>query len=96
VGGSAVRLRLDTHIWIWGFAEEWRLTPFVRAALWHSPIHEAPLVRDIALRSREIILKHNDPADRFLAATASVYDLTLVTADERLLHGTGFETLANR
>lgn len=34
--------------------------------------------------------------DRFLAATAAVYDLTLVTADDRLLRGKGFRTLANR
>jgi PIN domain nuclease of toxin-antitoxin system len=39
---------------------------------------------------------HDDPADRFLAATADVYDLTLVTADDRLLRGKGFKTLANR
>ncbi|MBM2810702.1 MAG: hypothetical protein HW416_1461 [Chloroflexi bacterium] len=31
----------------------------------------------------------------FLAATADVYDLTLVTADKRLLSGKGFRTLAN-
>jgi PIN domain nuclease of toxin-antitoxin system len=59
-------------------------------------MHEAPLVREVALRSREVILEHEDPADRFLAATSSVYDLTLVTADERLLRGSGFQTLANR
>jgi len=35
-------------------------------------------------------------SDRFLAATAEVYELTLVTADERLLRGKGFRTLANR
>jgi len=41
-------------------------------------------------------LDHEDPADRFLAATADVYELTLVTADDRLLRGKGFRTLANR
>jgi PIN domain nuclease of toxin-antitoxin system len=41
-------------------------------------------------------MKHQDPADRFLAATASVYDLTLVTADSRILEGSGYTTLANR
>ena len=36
-------------------------------------------------------------ADRFLAATGkTVYELTLVTADDRLLRGKGFRTLANR
>ena len=33
---------------------------------------------------------------RFLAATADVQELTLVTADDRLLRGKGFRTLANR
>ena len=37
-----------------------------------------------------------DPADRFLSATAMVFDLTLVTADERLLGLGNIKTLANR
>jgi PIN domain nuclease of toxin-antitoxin system len=39
---------------------------------------------------------HSDPADRFLAATAHVLDLTLVTADERLLGLGEIRSLANR
>jgi PIN domain nuclease of toxin-antitoxin system len=39
---------------------------------------------------------HRDPADRFLAATAQVLDLTLVTADEKLLGLGTIRTLANR
>jgi PIN domain nuclease of toxin-antitoxin system len=39
---------------------------------------------------------HRDPADRFLAATAQVLGLTLVTADERLLALKDIATLANR
>jgi PIN domain nuclease of toxin-antitoxin system len=39
-------------------------------------------------------LEHQDPADRFLAATASVYELILITADARLLGGRGFKTLS--
>lgn len=35
-------------------------------------------------------------ADRFLAATARVFDLTLVTADARLLKGKGFSLMPNR
>jgi hypothetical protein len=57
-------------------------------------MHEAALTRDVALRSRRVRIEHEDPADRFLAATAEVYELTLVTADERLLRGKGFRTLA--
>jgi len=69
---------------------------WVEAALSRAPIHEAPLNREVAVRSRSVRLDHEDPADRFLAATADVYELTLVTADERLLRGKGFRTLANR
>ena len=39
---------------------------------------------------------HQDPADRFLAASAMVYGLTLVTSDKNLLEGTGYAMLANR
>jgi len=46
---------------------------------------EAPLTFDVAMQSRNITLSHQDPADRFIAATAIVYGLTLITADERLL-----------
>jgi len=56
---------------------------------------EAPLTHEIALASQQLGL-HSDPADRFLAATAKVLDLTLVTADERLLAVRGISTLSNR
>jgi len=56
---------------------------------------EAPLTHEIALFARQIPL-HEDPADRILAATAQVLDLTLVTADERLLGLGNIRTLANR
>jgi PIN domain nuclease of toxin-antitoxin system len=72
-------------------AEEW-----VSAMLSKTPMHDAALNREVALRSRSVRLEHDDPADRFLAATASVYDLTLVTGDRALLRGKGFATLANR
>ncbi len=71
-------------------------TDWVEAALSRAPMHDAPLSRDVAIRSRSVRLSHEDPADRFLAATADVYELTLVTADDRLLRGKGFRTLANR
>ena len=61
-----------------------------------APLREAALTHDIAVESRVIDLPHQDPADRFLAATARVYDLTLVTADERLLGSRRIATLANR
>ncbi len=56
---------------------------------------EAPLTHEIALVARQLQL-HQDPADRILAATAEVLDLTLVTADERLLGLGTIRTLANR
>jgi PIN domain nuclease of toxin-antitoxin system len=40
--------------------------------------------------SRRVVLAHQDPADRFLAATAAVYKLPLVTVDVRLLSGQGY------
>jgi PIN domain nuclease of toxin-antitoxin system len=69
---------------------------WVEAALSRVPMFDAPLNREVAVRSRAVRVAHDDPADRFLAATADVYDLTLVTADRRLLSGKGFRTLANR
>lgn len=61
-----------------------------------APTQEAPLNREVALRSRFVRVPHQDPADRFLAATAEVHELTLVTDDENLLRGKGYRTLANR
>jgi len=60
------------------------------------PRREAPLTHEIAILSMELSLPHQDPADRFLVATARAFDLTLVSADERLLGHPGFSTLANR
>lgn len=54
-------------------------------ALQAMPLTEAPVTTEVALRSNELDLGHRDPADRFLASTALVFGLTLVTADERLL-----------
>ena len=58
---------------------------WVREALARTPLHEAALVHEVALRSREVALPHDDPADRFLVATALVYELTFVTADAQIL-----------
>ncbi len=57
---------------------------------------EVPLNWEIAHEIRYTILGYRDPADRFLVATAKVYDLTLVTADERLMQIPGLKVLANR
>jgi PIN domain nuclease of toxin-antitoxin system len=55
----------------------------------------APLTHEIVLAADQLRL-HADPADRFLAATAQVHDLTLVTADQRLLGLGTIRTMANR
>jgi len=76
------RIRLDRDL------REWLL----RAT---AGTREAPLTHEIALVARELPL-HQDPADRILAATAQVLDLTLVTADARLLGLPSVRCLASR
>jgi PIN domain nuclease of toxin-antitoxin system len=61
-----------------------------------APFREAPLTHEIAAASRRLPLPQRDPVDRFLAATAKVLDLTLVTADANLLGLGEISTLANR
>lgn len=79
------RVRLDPS------PEAW-----VEQRLRATPMREAVLDRHVALASRRVDLAHDDPADRFLAATAAVHDLTLVTADARLLAAKSIQVLANR
>ncbi len=59
-------------------------------------LRDAPLTREVAFESRRLPMSHDDPADRFIAATAIVNGLTLVTADERLLALAGLPTLDAR
>jgi PIN domain nuclease of toxin-antitoxin system len=66
----------------------------VRDALKAIPLREATLNREVALASRTIHLPHQDPADRFIAATAKVYGLTLVTQDARLMGTDDVEVLS--
>ena len=58
---------------------------WAREALERSPVREAALTHEVAVRSREIAPSHPDPADRFIVATALAFELTLLTADEALL-----------
>jgi PIN domain nuclease of toxin-antitoxin system len=62
---------------------------WVVQALERFPLDEASLTREVALRSHEVALVHRDPADRLIAATALVHDLTLVSVDERLAAASG-------
>jgi len=69
---------------------------WVQDALRAGPFREAPLTHAVALESRRVKLPHRDPADRFLAATARVHDVALVTADARLIAAKPCKLLANR
>jgi PIN domain nuclease of toxin-antitoxin system len=60
------------------------------------PMREAQITYQVAQETARVQLPHRDPADRFLVATARVFDLTLVTADEQLLKAQQVPVLANR
>ena len=77
---------------------ELRMDPveWVVAALRDSPFQEAVLSHRVAIESRLINLPQQDPADRFIAATALVYGFTLVTSDEHLLGCKSILTMSNR
>jgi len=78
-----IQLNQDFGAWFKGLTEELRLV-------------ELPVTWAVAHELRFTLLNHRDPADRFLVATAKVYDLTLVTADERLMQVKGLKVLVNR
>ena len=82
-------LHAKGRIQLLGGAREWvtKATTYMR---------EAPLTHEIVAAAQDLPLSHQDPADRFLAATAAVLGLTLVTADQRLLGLGTIATLANR
>jgi PIN domain nuclease of toxin-antitoxin system len=60
-----------------------------------APLHEAPLTHEVALATQTVQLPHRDPAGRFLAATAKVYGLTLVTADGNFARSKDVSVLMN-
>ena len=86
---EALLLHAKGRIELQGSVREW----IARATL---HMREAPLTHEIVAAAQELPLHHPDPADRFLAATAEVLGLTLVTADHRLLGLGKISTLANR
>jgi len=59
------------------------------------PLREAPFNFAVAAETTRIQLPQADLGDVFLAATASVFDLTLVTADSLLTSCSWLKTLAN-
>jgi len=68
---------------------------WIAAALARTPLKEAPITNEVVTATEKVSLPHRDPADHFLAASAQTYGLTLVTADENLLGGSGYSVLAN-
>ncbi len=60
-----------------------------------TPLREAPLNFAVAIRSTQFELPQPDVGDTFIASTASVFDLTLITADSQLLACSWLKTLAN-
>jgi PIN domain nuclease of toxin-antitoxin system len=66
---------------------------FIRESLEAYPCREAALNREVAIKSREVALPHQDPADRFIAATTLVYDLQLATVDDHLTKAAWLPTL---
>ncbi|MCY4165451.1 MAG: type II toxin-antitoxin system VapC family toxin [Gammaproteobacteria bacterium] len=70
-------------------AESWLVE-----ALRNSPVIEVPISMEIAISSRSIAVANQDPADRFIAASAKVLGLTLVTSDKKLQSCTEIEVLS--
>ena len=66
---------------------------WIQFALHEYPIREVPIDRAIALESRSFDLPHQDPADRFIVATARVNDLVLLTHDRALIESPAVPTL---
>jgi PIN domain nuclease of toxin-antitoxin system len=59
-------------------------------------LQEAALTTEVAFETESLLLAHADPADRWLAASAKVFNLTLVTGDEKLIAAPEIKILANR
>ena len=69
---------------------------WVKRSMSDLQLSEAPLTVEVALAIPTISFAHADPSDQFLAATAKVFDLSLITADKHLLKLPGIRTLTNR
>ena len=69
-------------------------TKWIDRALTTLEVTEATLTREIAILSRQVQLPHQDPADRFIAATALHYQLTLATVDRHLTNVSWLSTIS--
>ncbi len=67
---------------------------WIQNSLQQLDTQEAPLTNDIALLSRQLSLEQQDPADRFIAATAIHLQLTLATVDQHFTKVDWLNTLS--
>jgi len=72
------------------------LGEWVKQSVQELDLQEATFTSAVAEELRFTLLGYRDPGDRFLVATAKVYGLTLVTADQRLQQIPDLQLLANR
>jgi PIN domain nuclease of toxin-antitoxin system len=77
------RVRPDIPTWVANSISELRLI-------------EAPLTVEVPMAMSSLSFSHADPADQFLVASAKVFGLALITADEKLTALPGIKVLANR
>jgi PIN domain nuclease of toxin-antitoxin system len=66
---------------------------WIKDSLGQLEIVEAPLSYEVMILSRKLDLVHQDPADRFIAATAVYYDLVLATVDKNLTSASCLKTV---
>ncbi len=71
--------------------EEW-----LHIAIDMANIKEIPIDGEIAVESRKIDLPHRDPADRFIAASALVNQLKLITSDRNLSRSREISVIFNK
>lgn len=71
------------------------VTTWVKDTIDRLKLNEAPITFEVALESGSTGLAHSDPGDRFLVASAKVFELTLITADEHLYGAPGISVLPN-
>ena len=69
---------------------------WVRNALSSIPFRQASINYEVAMETERVQLGDRDPTDRFLVATAPVFELTLFTSDATLLNARAVPVLANR
>lgn len=78
---EAIILREAGRIEIEGSVQQW-----LSEARLKFPVHVVPIDDRIALESRLLPGSfHQDPADRFIIATARILDISLITHDRRIL-----------